>query len=133
MTMMFCTSNKQNVFWIIRCFSITCVSSPLFSVDIKKFFCTYTYCNHYSCSPLLPSDIQSNIQNTLAIKDISNHFTHFTTFLKQFLLPSLLLMTDIPNINCLLFIPCITLVIYNTQPNKCTKFVLYTFVIILKQ
>lgn len=128
---MFCTSNKQNVFWIIRCFSITCVSSPLFCVNIKKFFCTYTYCNHYSCSPLLPSDIQSNIQNTLAMKDISNHFT---TFLKQFLLSSLVLMTDnIPNINFLLFIPCIKLVIYNTQPTKCTKFDLYTFVIILKQ
>jgi hypothetical protein len=129
--MMFCTSNKQNVFWIIRCCSITCVSSPLFCVNIKKFFCTYTYCNHYSCSPLLPSDIQSNIQNTLAMKDISNHFT---TFLKQFLLSSLVLMTDnIPNINFLLFIPCIKLVIYNTQPTKCTKFDLYTFVIILKQ
>lgn len=67
--------------------------------------------------------------------DISHHFTHFiTTFLKQFLLPSLVLMTEnIQKINFLLFIPCIKLVIRNTQLTKCTKFVMYTFVIILKQ
>jgi len=68
------------------------------------------------------------------MKDKSHHFTHFTTtFLKQFLLQSLVLMTDIPKIKFILFIPCIKLVIYNTQPTKCTKFVMYTFVIILKQ
>jgi len=53
------------------------------------------------------------------MKGKSHHFTHFiTTFLKQFLLPSLVLMTDIPKINFLLFIPCIKLVIHNTQLTK---------------
>jgi len=128
--------HKQHIECILyyKCFSITWLSSPLISVDIKKFFCTYTYCNYYSCSPLLPSNTESNIQNTLSMMDISHHFTHFiTTFPKQFLLPSLVLMTDIPKINFLLFIPCIKLVTHNTQPTKCTKSVMYTFIIILKQ
>jgi len=61
------------------------------------------------------------------VKDISHHFTHIImTFLKQFLHPSLVLMTDnIPKINFLLFIPRIKLVTYNTQPTKCTEFVMY--------